>query len=100
MQTALQGLLQGLAGSLPLDRAAELSAIALSIVRMLASSDSQLFTAVISSGSPPHTTQQEAQSRWQYTTMTILSAMKQTVYTMLDGSQCAPSLDSVHKTCH
>ncbi|KAL0046547.1 hypothetical protein WJX82_003367 [Trebouxia sp. C0006] len=50
MQKALQGLIQGPAGSLPSDRAAELSASALSIVRMLASSDSQLFTAVMSSG--------------------------------------------------
>ncbi len=63
MRKALQGLIQGPAGSLPSDRAAELSASALSIVRMLASSDSQLFTAVMSSGSPLNTTQQEGQSR-------------------------------------
>ncbi|KAL0037871.1 hypothetical protein WJX79_003110 [Trebouxia sp. C0005] len=50
MQKALQGLLQGPAGSLPSDRAAELSASALITVRMLASSDAQLFTVVVSSG--------------------------------------------------
>ncbi|KAA6423692.1 MAG: hypothetical protein FRX49_06263 [Trebouxia sp. A1-2] len=47
MQKALQGLLQGPAGSLPSDRAAELSASALITVRMLASSDAQLFTVVV-----------------------------------------------------
>jgi len=67
MQKALQGLLQGPAGSLPLDRAAELSASALSIVRMLLSSDSQLFTAMIASGNPLYTMQKVAQSRWLYT---------------------------------
>lgn len=64
IQKALQGLLQGPTGSLPLDRAAELSGSALSIVRMLASSDSQLFAVVMSSGSPLYTMQKEAQSRW------------------------------------
>ncbi len=66
MQKALKGLLQGPAGSLPLHRAAELSASALSIVRLLAASDTQLFTAVIASGSPLCTTQQEGQSSWLY----------------------------------
>ncbi|DBA80705.1 TPA: hypothetical protein ACH3X1_007944 [Trebouxia sp. C0004] len=50
MQKALQGLLQEPTGSLSLDRTGELSASALSLVRMLASSDSSLFTAVMSSG--------------------------------------------------
>lgn len=65
MQKALQGLLQGPVGSLPLDRAAELSASALSIVRMLASSGSQLFTAVIASGTALHTTEKQACSQPQ-----------------------------------
>lgn len=103
MQKALQGLLQGPAGSLPSDRAAELSASALITVRMLASSDAQLFTVVVSSGSPLYAMQKEVQFRWQYTgeyTNVHRSALTQLGYIMLDGSQCTPRLSSVHKECH